>query len=377
MARPKGREKNQLFRLFILDYHLKQRDKYYSREDLLNICNLWLHDHEIIGADEFVSRRTVDTDLEFLGYVKPGHEPKSKTWKDVFNAEFEEQWVFDEKLGRGKRAIRYKDPDFSIFERKLTTAERDLLLSVMRTMGSFKGIPEFELFGRLEEKLYSGGMAPKESNPRKIVDFGFQPVRPGSVNPMAFFPIIEEKKACRIVLSPLAPPRVKRFIVSPYQIRQYNGSWFLVARDNGTGSVRSIAINWIETFLVIEEADYITYSDGRIEDRFKDVVGVTVEKTTRLSTITFAAKPDRARYMLANPFHHSLAQVDAGKEAELREKHTGLPSDWIILTMECKINQELYTKFLSYGNQLVVLEPERMANEMREKAVKMLELYSK
>lgn len=378
MAKPKGRGKNQLFRLYILDHYLKERDKFYSRDDLLQLCNEWLQKGGFIASGDEVTRRTVETDLEFLGYAKPGHTPKDLSFSALFQTEFEEIMVDDKEAGKRKRAIRYKNPEFSVFERKLTTAERDLLLSVMGTMGSFKGIQGFDLFERLEEKLSVGNLAPKASDSRAIVDFGFQTVKAGQVNPMAFFSLIEEKRPCRIVLSPYAPVKRKRIIVSPYQLRQYNGNWFLVACDHTTKAIRSIAVNWIDSFYVVEEETYIYLDDWKNpEDYFKDIIGVTVEKVSPVSLIHFAMKGDRARYVLANPFHPSLGLVSEDVETRLRNEFPGIPSDWMILKLACRVNQELYTKLLSFGNHLLMLEPKRVANEMRSKVEKMLDLYSK
>lgn len=378
MAKPKGRGKNQIFRLYILDALLKQRDKFYSRDDLLKLCNEELQKNGFIAKDDKVTRRTVETDLEFLGYAKPGHTPKDLSFSAFFQTEFEEIMVDDKETGKRKRAIRYKNPDFSVFEQKLTTAERDLLLSVMGTMGSFKGIQGFDLFERLEEKLTVGDLAPKASDSRAIVDFGFQDIKAGQMNPMAFFSLIEEKRPCRIVLSPYAPVKRRRIVVSPYQLRQYNGSWFLVACDHTTKAIRSIAVNWVESFYVVEEETYIYLDEWKKpEDYFKDIIGVTVEKVSPLSLIRFAMKGDRARYILANPFHPSLSLVSEDVDARLRNEFPGIPSDWMILKLACKVNQELYTKLLSFGNHLLVLEPRRVANEMRRKVDKMLDLYSK
>ena len=377
MAKPKGRGKNQLFRLYILDDLLKRRDMFYSRDDLLRLCNERLQEYGFIAEGDEVTRRTVETDLEFLGYAKPGHTPKDLSFYEVFHPEFEEIMVDDEGTGKRKRAIRYKNPEFSVFEQKLTTAERDLLLSVMGTMGSFKGIRGFDLFERLEEKLAVGDLAPKASDSRTIVDFGFQTIKAGQVNPMAFFSLIEEKRPCRIVLSPYAPVQRKRIVVSPYQIRQYNGNWFLVACDHTTKAIRSLAVNWIDSFYVVEEESYIYLDDWKNpEDYFKDIIGVTVEKVSPVSLIRFAMKGDRARYVLANPFHPSLGVVSEDVDARLRNEFPGIPPDWMILKLACRVNQELYTKLLSFGNHLLVLEPKRVAHEMRSKVNKMLYLYS-
>lgn len=106
MAKPKGRGKNQLFRLYILDHYLKERDKFYSRDDLLQLCNEWLQKGGFIASGDEVTRRTVETDLEFLGYAKPGHKPKDLSFSALFQTEFEEIMVDDKETGKRKRAIR-------------------------------------------------------------------------------------------------------------------------------------------------------------------------------------------------------------------------------------------------------------------------------
>ena len=84
MATPKGRGKNQLFRLYILDDLLKRRDMFYSRDDLLRLCNERRQEYGFSAEGDEVTRWTVETDLEFLGYAKPGHTPKDLSFYEVF-----------------------------------------------------------------------------------------------------------------------------------------------------------------------------------------------------------------------------------------------------------------------------------------------------
>ena len=52
-----------------------------------------------------------------------------------------------------KPCIRYADPSFSIFKKPLSEDELSLLASVLSTLGSFKGLPNFEWLDALAQKL--------------------------------------------------------------------------------------------------------------------------------------------------------------------------------------------------------------------------------
>ena len=133
--------KNALTRYALLDRLLSNHRKAYSIQDLTD----YLAKELLNYGQEPVTRRCVEKDILYLEFDSP------------FDVEFERYKVASPtKSGDGfyqKPCIRYADPSFSIFKKPLSEDERSLLASVLSTLGSFKGQPNFEWLEALAQKL--------------------------------------------------------------------------------------------------------------------------------------------------------------------------------------------------------------------------------
>ena len=123
--------KNAFNRYLILDELLSDRFHDYSIEDLTHILEVRLAKDGFEG----VGRRCVEKDIVYLE-----NEP-------IF-AEIERY-----KSETGKRCVRYADPTFSIFNKKLSNEERSLLCEVLETIGQFDGLDNFEWLEDFKSKL--------------------------------------------------------------------------------------------------------------------------------------------------------------------------------------------------------------------------------
>ena len=133
--------KKALTRIALLDRLLSNHRKAYSIKDMTD----YLADELPYYNFEPVTRRCVEKDLVYLEKNSP------------FMVEFE-RYSVPSPLSSGdgsymKPCIRYADPSFSIFKKPLSEDEMSLLSSVLSTLGSFKGQPNFEWLDALAQKL--------------------------------------------------------------------------------------------------------------------------------------------------------------------------------------------------------------------------------
>jgi predicted DNA-binding transcriptional regulator YafY len=52
-----------------------------------------------------------------------------------------------------------------------------------------------------------------------------------------------------------------------------------------------------------------------------------------------------------------------------------VPNDWIFLTIECKWNFELITTLFSFGERIMVLSPQKIVHDIKDKLTTMCGYY--
>ncbi|MEE1140252.1 MAG: WYL domain-containing protein [Prevotella sp.] len=95
---------------------------------------------------------------------------------------------------------------------------------------------------------------------------------------------------------------------------------------------------------------------------FKDVVGVTIpEDHPEVENVVLKFDAARFPYVINKPIHHSQIVLD-------EKEHT--------IQLAVRPNKELEARIFSYGNQVEVLEPSWLREQIFEKFKQIVEIYS-
>lgn len=149
-------------------------------------------------------------------------------------------------------------------------------------------------------------------------------------------------------------------LVDPYAIKVFKHRWYLLAKTSKRPEPSIYALDRIES--IKETAELFEYPDHfDTELFFKDYYGVMggVEQVER---IVLRAYPPYINYLRTLPLHHSQKELESTPQHADFEFHLRPTFDF---------RQEL----LSQGNEVEVLEPERLRLEMQELLQKTLERY--
>ena len=175
----------------ILDSLLSNRNRFYSITDLLEKVNAVLEQ----AGMESVSRRCIEKDLVTLECAP-------------YEASIERVWYC------GKKCIRYEEDGFSIFTKKLTEDEENLLSEVLNTIGQFDGLDTFEWLDGLKKRLDI-----KEH--RRIIEFDSNPYFSGRNLIGSLFTAISNKQVIALKYHTFKNPQVKEVVVYPYLLKEY------------------------------------------------------------------------------------------------------------------------------------------------------------
>ena len=323
--------KQKLIRHQALDSCFRNRSKRYYIEDLLEACNRALVRYDCTP----VSLRTIKYDInefEALYHVDIEHI------RDAY----------------GRVYYRYEDPNFSIRQLPLTEEELSLLKDTILMLGRFKGLPQFnwveELLAKMEVEMHQSEHAVN------VISFEANQYVVGLEYLEPLFNYIISHQAIELTYQPFGK-EIIHWTLSPYYIKQFNNRWFLLAADEHN-QIMNIALDRIVS-IDMSDATYQP-TDIDFEEYFDDVIGVSIPQEP-IERVQLRFSPQRLPYVLSKPLHHSQ---------KIKDREQG------IIEINVIPNRELMALLLEFGDDVEVLQPEILRQQIAAKIAKMHELYS-
>lgn len=337
--------KNAVTRYYIIDELLANRYKNYSIADLMEKVNEKLAEMDI----EPVSIRTIQYDIN---YIEAG---------GLFLAEIERYQIDvpsqrNPKLTVKKDCLRYADPSFSIFKKEMTDDEKYLLGEALSLLGQFDGLPNLDGLERLRKSL-------NVKVDRQIISFTKNPLENSNLLG-EIFTAISQKQVIELHYHTFEVPDEDRMVeLHPYLLREYNRRWYLIAAATD-GKLLNFALDRIDKVVPLPAKKYKPYT-GDLNERFEDIIGVTLYEERPLLEIVFWVS-DRSKYYVATkPIHESQHWLRDEKESDLRQRYPKLRGGYFF-SIECIENYELIRELTSFGADLVVLSPKEIRSKITE-----------
>ena len=338
--------KNALTRLKYLDDLLSDRHHYYDINDLTEKVNELLED-----AGNTVSRRCIEKDINYIEYAGP------------FLAEIERF------SSNGRHCLRYAKPGYSIFKKDLTDDEEHLLASALSLLGQFDGLPNLEGLEGLRL-----GLGVRESN-RKIISMMRNPLENSNLLGELFTTIAHQQTICLHYHTFKDPANIKNVNLYPYLLKEYNRRWFLIAAAESDGKLLNFSLDRIDKVVPLPSHQYKAYN-GDINERFEDIVGVTLKEENLVEHILFWVDDNSKDYIATKPLHDSQIQYKGDKEKQLHEKYAQLEGG-LFFSIDCRDNYELIRELSSFGQSLLVLSPASIQQEVLQRFEQTVERYHK
>lgn len=352
------KNKNAMSRYMILDELLRDRYHNYSLDDLTEIVN----DRLAVMDIEPVVRRSIEKDLRFLEYESDFLvELERYTAKGVDAFDKESQRTIT------KRCIRYADPTFSIFKKAMSDDETYLLRELISMVGQFDGLPELSTLEDLRSRL-------QLSDNKQIISLAKNPLNNSNIFAQ-LFAAISHKQVIQITYHTFADVNANhQIIVHPYLLKEYNRRWYLIGAADLDGKLLTLALDRMET--IIPQPSYIFKEyDGNLQERYEDIVGVTLYEDKPIEHIVFWVSDASMHYVMTKPIHESQRHYTKEREQEFRSNYTMLKNG-AFFSVDCIINYELIRELMSFGKDLLVLTPESLKNQIIEKISANIQSYS-
>jgi predicted DNA-binding transcriptional regulator YafY len=331
--------KNAVTRYKYIDELLSDKHHYYDIHDITSKVNDWLED----AGFKTVTQRMIEKDIDYLQYAP-------------FDADIERY------RESGKACIRYADPTFSIFTKKLSDDEQNLLSEVLNTIGQFDGLDNFDWLDAMKNKL---GLSERQ----KIISFSKNLYLKNSNLLGGLFSAISNKQVVEIVYKKFSNSESQILVLHPYLLKEYNNRWFLIGSLDKEKMILNLPLDRIENYKVLPTLKYKDYK-GDIEERFEDIIGVTVFANKKVENILLWVSDKDFPYLDTKPLHGSQTVVSVDNETKYRKKYSSLKGGRFI-KLQCKENYELIVNLVSYLDALVVLEPKALREKVGDIVGKM------
>ena len=340
--------KDAMARYRIIDRMLADPNRNYTTQDILKEVS-WRCDAE-------VSLRMIQKDIKAL----------------------EEEFGKELIRNAGRRGtVKYADQSEPLFYQELTEDEEEVLREALKSLGQFEGLDNFTWLDLLKKKL------DYKERPGQLPYISFSAndelqIPEGLLGRL--FSAISKKKVIRITYT-IFGKEPKQYTVYPYQLKQYNDRWFLLCTPLGD-EVYPYKAEFVATFPLDRIAAEFEYIDDEpyietpldLKARFDEIIGVTLLQEEEVEYIYFAVSKKSLPYVQTKYLHGTQIELDGESQELYRGRYPSL-KDWTFFTIECRPNYELYSKFASFGDQIVLLEPHRMRDEMRKRFERGTTLY--
>lgn len=148
-------------------------------------------------------------------------------------------------------------------------------------------------------------------------------------------------------------------IADALALKEFKNRWYVLAKDKKDGQVKSFALDRLSK-LEITNNRFQYPKDFSIDKTYEYCFGIISNDDKLPEEIVISMNPMQARYLKSLPLHHTHEVIlDTKKETQIK--------------LKLKITYDLILELLSYGNNLKVIKPKSLINEIKsfhEKAFK-------
>ena len=327
--------KNPIERYRILDRCLRDTHRRYTLESLLDAVNRQLS----YTSGKEISLRTLQ--------------------KDLSDMEYEYAVDYDEELRKQRPTIyRYENPNKFYQFVQFSNKDNEKILDAINILSSYQGNPQYDWARML---LIEAQMC-NEQNASGRVEFQNNPDLTG----LEHFSILLDAITARQLLTLTYQPYGKTKFdtkFSPIRLKQFNNRWYIIGK---CPQFDNISIYPLDRIQGIESAKgKYEETDIDIDELFDDQIGISITSPdAKVEDVILRISKERYHYIETKPLHWS--------QTELKEQAT--ETSRTVRIRVC-LNKELTQQLLSFGDDLEVLSPVTLRNQIKEKIAAMNEKY--
>ena len=320
---------------------------------------------------KYLDNNKIDFNKEILSTGK-GYSQLKKAFPEVLKA-LEKAYpgcvVDNGKIGKG-RAYKYigKDDDPLAEERKAVEQKRvedyvafcKASAGILPTSWFSAYFENTQLLLDTNRETESGMSYIRSSLEQNLTNIDLLPV---------FYKAITDKQVLRFSYQRFGQESFT-LTFHPQFLKEYNGRWFVFGEaDREPYQAYNVPLDRIvDEINEVDDVEYIPAPQGFYQEFFDNIIGVTHEKGAKVEEVIIRTKSEYQHgLLLTKPLHHS--QKEKLPFGEYEDGNYGEVSLMI------EPNRELRGRILMYGENLEVMQPLSLREQIKEIVMKQMKLY--
>ncbi|WP_299826005.1 WYL domain-containing protein [uncultured Pontibacter sp.] len=316
--------KNKLVRLKVLDRCFRNKFRRYTLDDLMEECSEALEEYE--GVYKGISKRSVQEDIKDMRSGKFGYEAPIVC---------EEGYYF------------YSDRNFSITNTPLTEEDYQTIRNSLSVLEQFSELGQLEALRQVEEKLQNV-LSAKKDDERSYIQFEKTEYPAAQKWLSKLLVYTKAQQGLTISYQPFSYEAPADFDTFPLLLKEYNGRWFFIGYNQDYKCLQNFPLDRI---IDVKQTNELQAPENATQllDQLNHLIGVSIP-ATGIETVIFKIVASHRKYIETKPIHSSQKLLNNANNT---------------FTLEVGINVELKAKLLSFGNKLVVIEPDHLKEKMK------------
>lgn len=254
------------------------------------------------------------------------------------------------KYNRSRGGYEYLDKDYSISGVALNSVDIDAIKEAIDVLSAIGGTRVGKKFGHAVEKMLSGAKEELnlEKESRKIIQTDAIEEGRGFENFDLIFTACRDRIPLSFAHYSYTKRTFKSVILHPVVLKEFENRWYVVGYSESHDGLRTFGFDRIYDPLPLRKK-FIATPKKVSNEYLNDVYGVYPLREGEKEEIVIRTSSIITNYFRAQKIHPSqkIKMLDYGEA---------------LISFNLIPSMELVRLFLSYGSQLIVLQPERLAS---------------
>lgn len=330
--------KNVLLRHRIIDRLIRNEQRPFpTKSDLRRAC-----EEELYGSD--AGQNICDSTIE----------------KDLFAMRMEYDAPI--KFSRANKGYFYEDKDFTIEDAPLNEKDIEAIKVAANILSQFKNSSLFSEYAFAIDKIIDRvSISSPNEEIDQFVQFETVPTVGGSEWLDKILGAIKSKQRIQFMYQSFTAeePSVRR--LHPYLLKEYRNRWYVIGKNELKQRIQTFGLDRISSLEVLE--DSFNADESFSPDLFfKYSIGITAN-SGEPQKVRIKADQLLAKYLTSQPLHLS-------QEIEEQNENYTIFSYFLLPTYELKM------LLLGFGDEVEVLEPNSLIEEIKGTVEKLIEKYN-
>lgn len=183
----------------------------------------------------------------------------------------------------------------------------------------------------------------------------------GTENLNGFIHAIKNNVRIKFTYQKFQDDEISKRTVEPYLLKEFKNRWYVLAKDLNDGTVKSFAIDRI-SLLEITNQKFQVDSEYNLEDTYKHSFGIISSNESLPDEIILSFNTYQGKYIKTLPLHDSQ-KILIDDENEFK------------ISLQLIVTHDLIMELLSFGDNLKVIQPQKLIDEMKNIFQNVLKKY--